>query len=68
MNSPNKSEFKLTQNEKELQILKDSYSKEMLSTCCGWQPLGNIHLVGGGWLGLCSKCLEHVDFEESEYE
>ena len=53
---------------KQEKILKENYSKEMLSTCCGWAPAGNIHLVGGGWLGLCSKCLEHVDFEESEYE
>lgn len=68
MNNLDKWKLKVKQNEKEYELLTNSYSKEMLSTCCGWAPEGNIHLVGGAWLGLCSKCLEHVDFEESEYE
>ena len=40
--------------------------KELLSTCCGWSALGNLHNVEGTYIGLCSKCCDHCDFEEEE--
>tara|TARA_Y100000356_G_C11097638_1_gene202631 strand:- start:44 stop:286 length:243 start_codon:yes stop_codon:yes gene_type:complete len=40
--------------------------KELLSSCCGWSALGNLHNVEGTYIGLCSKCCDHCDFEEEE--
>lgn len=40
--------------------------KELLSTCCGWSAMGNLHNVEGTYIGLCSKCCDHCDFEEEE--
>ena len=40
--------------------------KELLSTCCGWSAWGNLHNVEGTYIGLCSKCCDHCDFEEEE--
>ena len=41
--------------------------KQLLSTCCGWIAIGNLHNVEGTYIGLCSKCCDHCDFEEEEY-
>tara|TARA_Y100001938_G_C8013222_1_gene391179 strand:- start:624 stop:824 length:201 start_codon:yes stop_codon:yes gene_type:complete len=40
--------------------------KELLSTCCGWSALGNIHEFDNEHFGNCSKCKEHTDFERIE--
>ena len=50
------------ENQKE----QDDDDKELLSSCCGWSALGNLHNVEGTYIGLCSKCCDHCDFEEEE--
>tara|TARA_R100000734_G_C3315848_1_gene108044 strand:- start:19 stop:234 length:216 start_codon:yes stop_codon:yes gene_type:complete len=42
--------------------------KELLSTCCGAYPLGNIHEFDGEHFGLCGdpRCKEHTDFKPLE--
>jgi len=52
------------ENQKE----QDDDDKELLSTCCGAYPLGNIHEFDGEHFGLCGdpKCKEHTDFKPLE--
>ena len=42
--------------------------KEVLSSCCGYEPMGELHYDNeskeGEMVGLCSKCKDHADFEE----
>ena len=42
--------------------------KEMLSSCCGYEPMGELHYDNESkeveMVGLCSKCKDHADFEE----
>ena len=54
------------QIEENIDLFINSDEKELLSSCCGWSALGNLHNINGTWLGLCSKCNDHCDFEEEE--
>lgn len=42
--------------------------KEILSSCCGYKPMGELHYDNESkeveMVGLCSKCKDHADFEE----
>lgn len=42
--------------------------KEVLSSCCGYEPMGELHYDNESkeveMVGLCSKCKDHADFEE----
>ena len=42
--------------------------KEILSSCCGYEPMGELHYDNESkeveMVGLCSKCKDHADFEE----
>jgi len=42
--------------------------KEVLSSCCGYEPMGELHYDNESkeveMIGLCSKCKDHADFEE----
>ena len=42
--------------------------KEILSSCCGYEPMGELHYDNESkeveMIGLCSKCKDHADFEE----
>ena len=42
--------------------------KEILSSCCGYQPMGELHYDNETkeveMVGLCSKCKDHADFWE----
>ena len=42
--------------------------KEVLSSCCGYEPMGELHYDNESkeveMVGLCSKCRDHADFEE----
>jgi len=59
------------QTEKEeiayLNSLRDD-EKEVLSSCCGYEPMGELHYDNESkeveMIGLCSKCIDHADFEE----
>jgi len=59
------------QTEKEeiayLNSLRDD-EKEVLSSCCGYEPMGELHYDNESkeveMIGLCSKCKDHADFEE----
>ena len=59
------------QTEKEeiayLNSLRDD-EKEVLSSCCGYEPMGELHYDNESkeveMVGLCSKCKDHADFEE----
>jgi hypothetical protein len=59
------------QTEKEeiayLNSLSDD-EKEVLSSCCGYEPMGELHYDNESkeveMVGLCSKCRDHADFEE----
>ena len=59
------------QTEKEeiayLNSLRDD-EKEVLSSCCGYEPIGELHYDNESkeveMVGLCSKCKDHADFEE----
>ena len=45
--------------------------KEMLSTCCGYSALTEIHYNNESkeveTIAICSKCLDWADFEHEEY-
>ena len=53
-------------NRRNIDHFIDHNEKELLSSCCGWSALGNLHNVEGTYIGLCSKCCDHCDFEEEE--
>jgi hypothetical protein len=42
--------------------------KKILSSCCGYEPMGELHYDNESkeveMVGLCSKCRDHADFEE----
>lgn len=42
--------------------------KEILSRCCGYEPMGELHYDNETkeveMVGLCSKCKDHADFWE----
>ena len=62
----NSEDYTKDQIEENIDHFIDFNEKELLSTCCGWSALGNLHNVEGTWIGLCSKCCDHCDFEEEE--
>tara|TARA_R100001509_G_C4700657_1_gene159906 strand:+ start:40 stop:306 length:267 start_codon:yes stop_codon:yes gene_type:complete len=49
----------------------DSDDKEMLSTCCGYSALTEIHYNNESKeveaIAICSKCRDWADFEYEEY-
>jgi len=52
-------------------IDNDSDDKEMLSTCCGYSALTEIHHNNESKeveaIAICSKCRDWADFEYEEY-
>jgi|10_taG_2_1085330.scaffolds.fasta_scaffold05959_4 hypothetical protein len=50
------------------QILKKEINM-IISDCCGWPPVFEVHEEGKRALGFCSKCSEHAVFiEEDKFE
>ena len=62
----NPEDYTKDQIEENIEHFIDHNEKELLSSCCGWSALGNLHEVEGIYIGLCSKCCDHCDFEEEE--
>tara|TARA_R100001082_G_scaffold46255_1_gene24673 strand:+ start:608 stop:874 length:267 start_codon:yes stop_codon:yes gene_type:complete len=52
-------------------IDNDTDDKEMLSTCCGYSALTEIHINNESKeveaIAICSKCRDWADFEYEEY-
>jgi len=64
------SEFAMQTEKEEIAYLNSlrEDEKEILSSCCGYEPMGELHYDNESkeveMVGLCSKCKDHADFEE----
>ena len=62
----NTEEYTKDQIELHIEQFIDNEDVTYLSSCCGWEAVGHIHIDGEGKnieaMAMCSKCYENTEF------